>query len=332
VNELIAQGSAPDMAQRNARLALGGPEQVKEKCRDARGTRWLEDLFQDFRYALRTLRQRPGFAAVAILTLALGSGATTVMFTVVNGVLLKPLAYPEADRLITLHGKTEKYGEQWGFSYPEFQDYQSVSRTLSSVSAWTFGGGTVTKPGEAEYLAGRHISCGLLSVLGVPPVAGRAFLPQEDQPGAAPVAVIGYGLWQRRFGGSKETIGQQLVFDAKSYTIVGIAPPGFRLDGESDIYTPLGQSTDPRLRDRGAFFLHVLGRLQPNVTLAQAQTELSAIARRLAAQYPEDNQGRDMVAHPLSQEVVGDVRPTLWLLLGAVSLERANRTPNRIGR
>ena len=107
VNQLIAEGHAPDLAQRSARLALGGPEQVKEKCRDARGTRWLEDLLQDFRYALRTLRRRPGFAAVAILTLALGSAATTVMFTVINGVLLKPLAYPEADRLVTLHGKTE---------------------------------------------------------------------------------------------------------------------------------------------------------------------------------------------------------------------------------
>jgi len=320
VSELIARGDAPDLAQRNARLALGGPEQVKEKCRDARGMRWLEDLFQDFRYALRTLRQRPGFAAVAILTLALGSGATTIMFTVINGVLLKPLAYPEADQLVTLHGKTEKYGEQWGFSYPEFHDYQSTSRTLRSVAAWTYGGGTVTKPGEAEYLFGRHISSGLFSVLGVPLVAGRAFLPQEDQPGAAPVAVLGYGLWQRRFGGSPETIGQQIVVDGKPYTIVGIAPAELRLDGEADIYTPLGQSTEPRMQNRGAFFIHVLGRLQPNVTLAQAQTELSVIARQLATQYPEDNQGRDMLAHPLSQEVVGDVRPTLWLLLGAVSL------------
>ncbi len=319
-NELIAQGSAPDLAQRNARLALGGPEQVKEKCRDARGTRWLEDFWQDFRYALRTLRQRPGFAAVAILTLALGSGATTVMFTVINGVLLKPLAYPEADRLVTLHGKTEKYGEQWGFSYPEFHDYQSASRTLGSVAAWTYGGGTLTRPGAAEYIVGRQISSGLFSVLGVRPVEGRAFLAQEDQPGAAPVAIISYSLWQRRFGPSRETIGQQLVFEGKSYTIVGIAPASFRMEDEADIYTLLGQSTDPRLQDRGAFFIHVLGRLQANVTLAQAQTEMSVIARQLAMQYPADNQGRGMLAHPLSQDVVGDVRPTLWLLLGAVSL------------
>ncbi len=319
-DELIAQGNAPDTARRNARLALGGPEQVKEMCRDARGTRWLEDLFQDFRYALRTLRQRPGFAAVAILTLALGSGATTVMFTVINGVLLKPLAYPEADRLVALHGKTEKYGEQWGFSYPEFHDYQRASRTLGSLAAWTYGGGTVTSPGEPEYISGRLISSELFSVLGVPLVEGRAFLPAEDQPGTAPVAVISHSLWQRRFGGSRETIGQHLIWEGKSYTIVGIARAGFRLDGEADIYTPLGQNTDSRMQNRGAFFIHVLGRLQRKVTLAQAQTEMSVIARELATQYPEDNQGRGMVAHPLSQEVVGDVRPTLWLLLGAVSL------------
>ncbi len=319
-NELIAQGNAPDTARRNARLALGGREQVKEMCRDARGTRWLEDLFQDFRYALRTLRQRPGFAAVAILTLALGSGATTVMFTVINGVLLKPLAYPEADRLVSLHGKTEKYGEQWGFSYPEFQDYQRASRTLASVAAWTYGGGTVTRPGEPEYVFGRLISSEFFSVLGVPLVEGRAFLREEDQPFAAPVAVISNSLWQRRFGASRETIGQHLIFEGKSYTIVGIVRAGFQMDGEADIYTPLGQNTDPRMQNRGAFFIHVLGRLQRNVTLAEAQTEMSVIARQLAAQYPEDNQGRDMVARPLTQEVVGDVRPTLWLLLGAVSL------------
>src|ERR1700758_2012743 len=154
----MPRGFPPEQAMRQARLDLGGPEQVKEQCRDARGTRWLEDLLQDFRYALRTLRQRSGFAAVAILTLALGTGATTIMFTVINSVLLRPLAFPEADRLVSLLAKTEKYGEQWGFSYPEFRDYQSASRTLGSLAAWTYGGGTLTKPGDAEYLFGRQIS------------------------------------------------------------------------------------------------------------------------------------------------------------------------------
>src|SRR6266480_9380 len=154
-SELIARGYSPNEARRQARLALGGPEQVKENCRDARGTRWLEDLLQDFRYAIRTLRKQPGFAAVALLTLALGSGATTVMFTVINGVLLKPLPYPGSERLITLNERIEKYGNTWGFAYLSFLDGKKESRSLS-LAAWSYdGGGTISGPGEAEYVDGR---------------------------------------------------------------------------------------------------------------------------------------------------------------------------------
>src|ERR1700693_5728826 len=145
-SELIAQGQAPDEARRQARLTFGGPEQVKEMCRDARGTRWLEYLLQDFRYALRTLRQKPGFAAVALLTLALGSGATTVMFTLVNGVLLKHLPYPEPDRLVRLQERTEqatRFGNLWAFAYPNFLDCQRAGRSLT-LAAWRYGGGTVS--------------------------------------------------------------------------------------------------------------------------------------------------------------------------------------------
>jgi hypothetical protein len=142
---LIARGYSPVEARREARLALGGPEQVKEMCRDARGTRWLEDLWQDVRYALRTMRQHSGFAAVAVLTLALGTGATTVMFSVVNGILLKPLAYPEPERLLSLHEHSEKYGD-WVFSYPNFLDCERESLSLS-MAAWRNGGGTITRAG-----------------------------------------------------------------------------------------------------------------------------------------------------------------------------------------
>src|SRR6266849_8368151 len=178
--ELIAQGHNPENARRQARLELGGPEQVKEECRDARGARWLEDLLQDFRYALRTLRQRPGFAAVTLCTLALGIGATTVMFTVINGVLLKPLPYPEPERLVTVHGHSEKYGEQWGVSYPNFLDCQRESRSVTPMAAWSYGGGAVSQPGESEYVAGRQISSGLFSVYGVTLSLGRAFVPEDD--------------------------------------------------------------------------------------------------------------------------------------------------------
>jgi predicted permease len=318
--DLIARGYNPAEARRQARLGLGGTEQVKEKCRDARGTRWLEDLWQDFRYALRTLRQKPGFAMVALATLGLGIGATTIMFTVINGVVLKPLPYPQPDRLLTVHGLHEKYGEQWGFSYPEFLDCQRQTRSLVPMAAWTYSGSTVSEPGEAQYVDGREISSDLFLALGIAPAKGRAFLPQEDHPGAAPVVIVSNSLWQQRYGGRSDAIGRPLVLDGRPYTVVGVAPAGLRLDGEADVFTPLGQSTRPQMQNRGARFIHVLGRLRTGVTPGEAQAELSLIARSLAEQYPALNEGRGFVARPLRQEVVGDIRSTLWLLLGAVSL------------
>ena len=319
-SDLIAQGCEPGEARRRASLDLGGPEQVKQRCRDARGTRWLEDLVQDFRYALRMSGKNPGFASVALLTLALGSGATTVMFTVVNGVLLKPLSYPEPDRLVALHGKVEQFGEPWGFSYPDFLDYQSQGRAVGPMAAWTYGGGTISGGAEAEYVDGRQISSELFSVLGVPLASGRAFLHDEDRRGAAPVAIISHSLWQRVYGGRPETIGESLTLEGKSYTIVGIAPAHFRLDGEADVFTPLGQNVEPRMQNRRANFIHVLARLASGVTLTQVQTELSLIAARLAKEYPDADAERGIVTHPLQQDLVRDARPTLLLLLGAVSL------------
>jgi predicted permease len=319
--DLIAQGHDPAEARRQARIAIGGPEQVKESCRDARGTRWLEDLRQDATYALRTLRKNSGFAAVALLTLALGIGATTVMFTVINGVLLKPLSYPEPERLVTLHEQTEKYGGEWSFAYLNFLDCKRESRSLAPMAAWRHGGGTVSEPGEAEYVSGRQISADLFSVLGIDLLRGRAFLPEEDRPGAAPVAIISYRSWQRLYGGNPDAIGQRLVFSGKTYTVVGIAPAGFRLSGEADVFTPLGQNTEPITQNRDMHpGIRVVARLRPGLTLAQAQAELALIGRHLAEQYPKSNAGHGIVAQPLQQEVVGGVRPTLWLLLGAVSL------------
>jgi predicted permease len=319
-SDLIAQGFEPDEARRRARLNLGGPEQVKEQCRDARGTRWLEDLLQDFRYALRMLRKNPGFAAVALLTLALGSGATTVMFTVVNGVLLKPLSYPEPDRLVALHGKVQQFGEPWGFSYPDFLDYQSQGQSVGPMAAWTYGGGTISNAVGAEYVEGREISSELFSVLGVHFVRGRAFSRDEDRLGAAPVAIISYSLWQRAYGGRSDAIGGSLILEGKSYSIVGIAPPNFRLEDAADVFTPIGQNIEPRMQNRRAGFIHVLARLAPGLTLAQAQTELSLIAARLAKEYPDADADRGVATHPLQADLVGDTRPTLLLLLGAVSL------------
>jgi predicted permease len=318
-SQLIGRGIPPDEARRQARLALGGPEQVKEKCRDARGTRWLEDLLQDVRYALRTFRQRPGFAVVALLVLALGIGATTVMFTVINSVLLRPLAYPEPERLVTLRGHTEQFGEFWGFSNLDFGDAKRESRTLA-LAAWSYGGGTISEPGEPEYVFGREVSAELFSTLGISPVQGRAFRPDEDRPGAAPVVIISYSLWLRDFGGEPSAIGKSLVLEGKSHTVIGVAPAGFQLDGVPDIFTPLEQTTDPRMQNRAAHFLHVIARLRPGVTLADGQAELALMARHFAEEYPKSNAGLSMLAYPLQKELVGDVGSTLWLLLCAVAL------------
>ncbi len=280
----------------------------------------MSGLLQDARIAVRTLLQRPGFALLAILTLAVGTGGTTVIFTVFSGVLLKPLIYPDANTLVAIHVQTEKSGDRWGFSYPDFQDCRRECRSFDGVAAWTYGGGTVSSPGQAEYVDGRKISSDLFSVLRVPLVQGRSFLPAEDNPGSAPVAIISTRLWQRRYASNPQAVGMPLSYDGKAYTVVGIAPPGLQLDGEVDVFTPLGQSTEPRMRYRAAHFLHVLARLRNNTTLTQAQTELALFSGNLAKQYPDSNAGMTLVPHSLQSELVQDVRPTLWLLLGAVSL------------
>ncbi len=276
---------------------------------------------QDTRYALRTFRQKPGFTIIALLILSLGIGATTVMFAVINSVLLRPLSYPEPDRLVTLRTATEQIGELWGFSNLDFGDIKRASQTLD-LAAWTYSGGTISEPGEPEYVNGRQISAELFPTLGISPLQGRAFRPDEDRPGAADVAMISYGLWQRDFGGQPSAIGRSLVYDGKPYTVVGIAPTGFLLDGEADVFTPLEprQNTDPRMQNRNAHFLRVMARLRRGFGLAQARAELALIARHLADEYPKSNAGLSMTAYPLQKELVGDVGSTLWLLLGAVGL------------
>ncbi len=320
--DLMAQGRDSKEAMRLARLSLGGPEQVKEDCRDARGTRWLEDLWQDLHYALRTLRQKPGFAAVALLTLALGTGATTVMFTVINGVLLTPLPYRDPGRLVLVQEQTDYstiLGNLWAFTYPNFADCRRESRALE-MTAWRFSNGTLSSPGPAENVNGRQISANLFGVLGIALFRGRTFLPEEDRPGGVPAAIVSYALWQRRYGGSAGALGQPLLYDGKSYTVVGIAPPGFQLEqGDADVFTPLSQDAAPYLQNREVHRFAVWARLRPGATLAQAQAELALVGRRLAAQYPKSNKGRGFLAEPLRPDV-GNVRSTLWLLLGAVSL------------
>jgi predicted permease len=331
--DLIAHGADPAEARRQARLAIGGPEQVKEECRDARGTRWLEDLWHDTRYAFRMLRQRPGFATVAILTLGLGIGAATLMFTVVDGVLLRPLPYLEPSRLVRLHGDSatwnvSAFGRQ-NLALPDFRDVANQTRTLDVAGA-LFSGGTLSAPGDPDYVDWREVTPNLFSVLGVPLARGRAFAADEDRPGGAPVAILGYSFWQSHFAGSADIVGQTVVLDGKRYTVVGIAGAGFRLTGEPDIFTPLGQDTARFLQLRRAHPISTFARLKPGVAMPQAQAELASIGRQLATQFPDTNGGRSLVCVPLRPDVA-NVSGSLWLLLGAVGLVLAVACANIAG-
>jgi predicted permease len=328
VDENISAGMSAEEARRQAYLKIGNPQRVREDVWQWNTVKLLEHLVQDVRYALRTLRRMPGFAAVALLTLALGSGATTVMFTVINGVLLKPLPYAEPNKLAGLQEKTDwstQWGNLWGFAYPNYLDCRRDVHSLD-LMAYRYSGGTVSASGHAEYVDGFEFSSEVLPVLGIHVFRGRTFSAADDRPGAPPVAIISYGLWQRLYGGDPAAVGMPLTFEQKLYTVIGIAPAGFRLDGglqlqgEPDVFTPLGQNTGKYMQNRKAYHgIHVWARLHHGVTLAEAQTELDMIGHRLAAEYPDSNKGRTFIIEPLRPEV-GDARSTLWLLFGAVAL------------
>lgn len=321
--DLIAGGADPAEARRQARLALGGLDPVKEACRDARGTRWLTDFGQDIRYATRTLRQKPGFAAVALATLALGIGATTIMFTVVDGVLLKPLPYGDPARLLSIYGYTGTWNAAvFGQQNLAYQDFLDVQRDVHSLdlAGWFYNPGIMSDPGQAEYVVEYDASSNLFTTLGVPLYRGRAFRPDEDRPGGAPVAILGYSLWRRRFGGRDAVLGTSVTLNAQRYTVIGIAAPGLRLRGdEGDVYTPLGQNPQPILRFRRPHPIGVIARLRPGAMATQAGAELTAMGASLARQFPDTNKDRSFIALPLRPDV-SSVESTLWLLLGAVGL------------
>jgi predicted permease len=319
IDDNIARGASEVEATRQAHLKFGNPQRVREEVWKWNTVELLDSVARDLRFTIRAFRRRPGFVVIALVTLALGIGTTTAMFTVVDGVLLRSLPYPDPQQLVTLHVATEKHGDQWGFANLDFLDCQRASRSLD-IAAWTYSGGTAGGPGHTEYLSGRQISPELFAVLGIPLTHGRSFLPEENVPGSAPVIIISHNLWHNRYAENPDAIGKKLVFDRKDYTIVGIAPAGFQLDGLADTFVPLGQNTEPRMQVRESAFLHVVARLHPGMALPTAQAQLAEIARNLQKQYPASNGGRHFLAQPLRRELVAHVQSTLWLLLSAVGL------------
>jgi predicted permease len=280
----------------------------------------MTGLIQDVRYALRQLRRNPGFTVVAVLTLGLGIGANTGIFTVVEGVVLAPLRYREPDRLVMVWENNPRFPRVWN-SYPNFQDWQRSARSFQQMTAFRQQGVDLTSPSTPSHLNSSQISLGFFSTLGVELALGREFTPQEDRHGGAPAAVISNRLWQERFGGSHEVLGKTVTVDGVNYSIVGVAPPGFRLQDEADVYTPLGQLDPLILNNRGTHDgIFTLARLKPGVSVAQGQAEMSAIQNALDRLYADDNRDLGIYVEPLNYAIVGDAGQTLTLLLGAVGL------------
>jgi putative ABC transport system permease protein len=279
----------------------------------------LTDLWQDLRFGARMLRTQPGFTLIAILTLALGIGANTAIFSIVNAVLLRPFPYQAPERLVILQERYTAVG--FSPSYPNFADWRTQNTVCSSMSAVRQNESfNLTGAGEPERLQGQRVSAEFFSTLGVQPLVGRDFLAEEDRAGATPAVILSYGLWQRRFGNDPGVVGKQLTLNNQSYTVVGVTPPDFHFGAEADVTVPIGLQAE-RFRARGADpGADVVARLKPNVSQQQAETGLNLIAARLEQQYPESNKNRRVRVTPLHESFVGDVRQPLLILLGAVGL------------
>jgi putative ABC transport system permease protein len=265
------------------------------------------------------LLKKPVFTAIAVLALALGAGANTAIFSVVNGVLLRPLPYKDPDKLVRL-GEWSKQVPGMSISYPNFKDWRERNHVFDGLAATQFDSYNLTGGDEPERLQGRNVSYNFFDVLGVVPSVGRSFRSDEDRAGAPRVAVISHGLWQRRFGGDRKTIGKAVALNGESYTVVGVLPQDYRFGTQTDVFVPLGLKEDSetvRMRDNHPG-IYAVARLKDGVTFGQAQEEVKTIAARLAEEYPKENAGNSVTLTPLNEYFVGDIRTSLLMLLAAV--------------
>jgi predicted permease len=319
----IERGMSPEEARYAALRKFGNVTRVKEETREVWSFVWLEELWQDIRYGVRMLRKSPGLTAVAVLTLALGIGANTALFSVVNGVLLNPLPYPHPAQLVTLHESKPNF-PTGSIPFPNFRDWQENNRTFSAMAVSRGYSFSLTGKGEAEHVRAEFVSSDFFTVLGIQPALGRMFAPGEDAIGAAaPSVIISAGFWKEKFGSAPDVVGKSLTLDGLDYTVVGVIPENFDLMTQSfrtaQIYVPIGQWTNPALKYRGAGLgIHGIGRLKPGVTLAQARADMDAVTSGLAAAYPSINKGIGASIIPLNEEILSDVHFFLLFLLGAV--------------
>jgi putative ABC transport system permease protein len=326
-DDLERSGLPRAEAARRARLEFGGYEKFKEECHEASGMHFLETLAQDSRYAMRMLRKAPGFAAVAILTLALGIGANTAIFSLVYAILLKPLPYPNAEQMVNVFQEESKGDDtaRTGWSYPNFADLHAQNDIFSEVAGSQHHELTLTGSGEPSVIPTSVVTPEFFAVFEQRPMAGRVFSSEDGKPGSQPVVILSENLWRSTFGADPGIIGKSIDLDKVSFTVVGIMPSTFRnpfLDEGEQVWVPLVH--DPLfgswMARRGGHWLQVTGRLKPGVSTAQAQAELNALAERFAKNFPEENAGWLFGVNPLQQMLVGDVRSALLVLLGAVGL------------
>src|SRR5215469_1002996 len=279
----------------------------------------MTTLSQDLRFAIRMFSKSPGFATVAVLTLALGISANTALFSVVNGVLLNPLEYPHSEQLAAVYGNAPGLG-RGPVTYPNFLDWQHDTRTFSSMAIYRNQDYNFIDTGEAERLSGYMVSADFFSTLGVNPILGRTFRADDDVVGGRPEVVLSGGLWKRKFGSSLDIVGKSLTLNGQSYTVVGVIPSGFTFYGDArDVYTPIGQWNNASFRDRRVSVgAHVVGRMKPEVTIAQAQADVDIIARNLAAAFPVADKDVGIALVSMKEDIVGNVQPFLLVLLAAV--------------
>jgi predicted permease len=321
IEDNVRAGMSPEEARRRAHLKLGGVTQTQELYREQRGLPMLETLLQDLKFGLRMLRKNPGFSLIAILTLALGIGATTAIFSVVNAVLLRPLPYEESERLVFVAEQAAS-GKQEPVSYPNFTDWRDQNRVFESIGIFNSNGYTLTVGSETELVVAGQVTADLFAALRVNAAIGRVLTNEDDRPGAAPVVVLGHDLWRRVFGGNPQVVGQRILLDGYGYTVIGVAPRGFSVPGDAAIWVSAGlmASIRPDWRQRGNHpQLYGIARLKPGVTLEQARADLGNIAVNLEKQYPDTNEGRRVRIIPLLENYVGDTRAALRILMGAVS-------------
>jgi putative ABC transport system permease protein len=279
----------------------------------------MDTILNDIRLALRRLRRTPGFTFVAVLTLALGIGANTAIFSVVNAALLRPLPYPDAQRIVRLYATRD--GGRGTVSPPDFTDWREQADVFQGMAALNSADDfTLTGSGSPERVLGAQVTADFFSVLQTPPAIGRGFTPSEEVVGQNKVAILSYTLWQQRFGGRPDIVGQSIEMDRVRYTVVGVMPRNFEYPQGAKLWTPLAFTADDLATQRGAHYLDVIARLRPGVSLEQAQAAMGAISERLAQQFPRTNKEWRATAVPMRDALVGDVRPALLILLGAVGL------------